>query len=316
MSPSGHPIRFGVSGAFSGDPQRWAETARRAEAIGFDVLHIADHLVASALAPFAAAGVALGATERLHVGTLVLNNDFRHPVIVAREAATLGLLSGGRFELGLGAGHMKFEYDEAGIAFDPAAVRVERMAEAAVIVRGLLAGDDVTFHGTHYRVEGHRLGAVPARTPLLIGGNGRRVLQTAAQVADIVGFTGFLPSEDGSGSRLTHLDGDGVARRVAVVREAAGSRFGDLELQVLVQYVCVTERRQAEAERIAERWKIPIETVLDSPFLMLGTVGHIAEQILGWRERLGVTAFATFATRPESDQRLDTLEPVIAAVRG
>ena len=315
MSASSRPIRFGVSGAFGGEPSQWADTARRVEAIGFDVLHIADHLVPSSLSPFAAAGIALGATERLHVGTLVLNNDFRHPVIVAREAATLGLLSDGRFELGIGAGHMKFEYDEAGIPFDPATVRVERMAEAATIMRGLLAGEQVTFAGAHYRVEGHQLGAVPERVPLLIGGNGRRVLQTAATVADIIGFTGFLPSDDGSGSRLTHLGATGIEQRVALVLEAAGARADDLELQVLVQYVAVTDRRQAEAERIAARWKIPLETVLDSPFLLFGTVEHLAEQILGWRERLGITAFATFATRPESDQRLDTLAPVIAAVR-
>jgi len=245
-----------------------------------------------------------------------MNNDFRHPVVVAHEIAAIADLSDGRATLGLGAGHMKFEYDEVGISFDPAAVRVERMAEAAEIVRGLLTGDAVTFSGSHYRIEAHRLGAVPDRTPLLIGGNGRRVLQTAAKLADIVGFTGFLPSDDGSGSRLTHLDGDALARRVELVRDAAGDRFDDLELQVLVQYVAVTERRRTDAERIADRWQIPIDTVLDSPFLMFGTIDHIAEQILGWRERLGITAFATFATRPESDQRLETLEPVIAAVRG
>ncbi|MGD9701760.1 MAG: TIGR03621 family F420-dependent LLM class oxidoreductase [Acidimicrobiia bacterium] len=310
-----HEIRFGVSGAFNGDPTQWAATARHAEEIGFDALHVADHLVARSLSPFSAAGVALGATERLRVGTLVLNNDFRHPVIVAREASTLGLLSDSRFELGLGAGHMKFEYDEAGIPFDPAGVRVERLAESAAIVRGLLAGEQVTFEGEHYQVHGHQLGAVPARAPLTIGGNGRRVLETAARLADIVGFTGFLPNQDGSDARLTHLSAAGIAERVLLVREAAGHRFDAVELQVLVQQVAVTDRRRAEAERVAGRWKIPLDVVLDTPFLLLGSAEHIAEQILGWRERLGLSYFVTFAARPESDQTIDTLAPVIALVR-
>jgi probable F420-dependent oxidoreductase len=309
------PIRFGVSGAFTGDPKQWAATARRAEAIGFDALHIADHLVDRSLSPFAAAGMALGATEHLRVGTLVLNNDFRHPVIVAREAATLGLLSDSRFELGLGAGHMKSEYVEAGIAFDAAPVRVARLAESATIVRRLLSGAPVTFDGEHYQVHGHRLDPVPAFAPLTIGGNGRRVLDTAARLADIVGFTGFLPNHDGSSSRLTHLSAPGIAERVILVRNSAGQRFDDLELQVLVQQVAVTDRRQHVAERVASRWKIPLEVVLDTPFLLLGTAEHIAEQVVGWRERLGLSYFVTFAARPDSDQTLESLGPVIDLLR-
>src|SRR4051794_25882849 len=137
------------------------------------------------LSPFSAMVAAAEATERLHVGTLVLNNDFRHPVVVAREAAAVDLLTDGRLELGLGAGHMKFEYDEAGLRFDPAAVRVARMTESAEIIRRLLAGDTVSFLGEHYQLDGHRCFPVPrSHVPLLIGGNGRKVLRAAARFAD------------------------------------------------------------------------------------------------------------------------------------
>ena len=164
-------------------------------------------------------------------------------------------------------------------------------------------------------MHGHRLDPVPALAPLTIGGNGRRVLDTAARLADIVGFTGFLPNHDGSSSRLTHLSAPGIAERVILVRNAAGERFDDLELQVLVQQVAVTDRRQHVAERLASRWKIPLEVVLDTPFLLLGTAEHIAEQVVGWRERLGLSYFVTFAARPDSDQTLDSLAPVIDLLR-
>jgi probable F420-dependent oxidoreductase len=155
MDPAmSRPFRFGLSVRGASSREEWRRKAADAEARGFDTLLVADHLVDGMLAPLAALAVAGEATERIRLGTLVLNNDFRHPVVLAREAATLDLLTGGRLEVGLGAGHMKSEYDEAGLPFDPAAVRVARMGEAAEILRRLWAGEALHFAGRHYTVEG------------------------------------------------------------------------------------------------------------------------------------------------------------------
>src|SRR5438445_8837657 len=178
------PFRFGINARDAGSRAEWQDKARRVEGLGYSALMVPDHLAAM-LAPIPAAVSPAAATKSLRVGTHVLNNDFRHPVLVAREAATVDLLTDGRLELGLGAGHMKHEYDQAGLTFDPPAVRVARMTEAAEIIRRLLSGEEVTFHGQHYRVEQHRSYPVPAhRVPLLIGGNGRGVLRCAARLAD------------------------------------------------------------------------------------------------------------------------------------
>ena len=171
--------------------------------------------------------VAAEATDQLRVGTLVLNNDFRHPVVLAREAATVDLLTDGRLELGLGAGHMKYEYDQVGLSFDPPAVRVARMTEAAEIIRRLLAGEEVTFAGEHYQVDRHRCFPLPTQlhVPLLIGGNGRRLLATAARLADIVSFTGFSQVEGERNVNPTHFTVEGLhADRIPVVAIATSVR--------------------------------------------------------------------------------------------
>src|SRR5438132_14203420 len=153
------PFRFGLSVLPERSGAGVAEQARWAENHGFSTLLVADHLVPQLLDPFPSLAAAAGATERLRVGTFVVNNDLRHPVMLAREAATVDLVSDGRFELGMGAGHMESEYREAGIAFDRGRVRVERLAESVEIVKTLLAGEECTFEGRHYQVRGHRVPA-------------------------------------------------------------------------------------------------------------------------------------------------------------
>jgi probable F420-dependent oxidoreductase len=187
------PFRFGVNVGRAGSRAEWAEKARKLEDLGYSALTVPDHL-ADLLAPMPALVSAAAATQRLRVGTNVLNNDFRHPVLVAREAATVDLLTEGRLQLGLGAGHMQAEYDQAGVRFDAGGIRVERLAEAVAIVKGLLKGEPVTFAGRYYRVTGHAIHPLPLQRPhppLLIGGNGRRLLTLAAKEADIVGLSGI-----------------------------------------------------------------------------------------------------------------------------
>src|SRR6266852_2600210 len=167
------PFRFGVNVRTARSHAEWADKARKVEALGYAVLLVPDHL-AELLAPLPALAAAAAATTRLRVGTAVLNNDFRHPVLLAREAATLDVLSDGRLALGLGAGHMRSEYEQVGLAFDPGATRVERLAESVVLVKRLFEGDTVTFAGRHYRVPGHTIHPRPMqrpRPPIFIGGN-------------------------------------------------------------------------------------------------------------------------------------------------
>jgi probable F420-dependent oxidoreductase len=308
------PFRFGVSTGHAPDRTTWQERARLAESAGFDVLLIADHLVPDLFPPMIALQSAADATGRLHVGTFVVNNDFRHPVLVAREAAALEALTDGRFELGIGAGHMKFEYDQAGITFDDAATRVSRLAEAIEVMGALWSGEPCTFSGEHYQVTDHKIDAT--QVPLLVGGNGPRLLRLAAERADIIGFTGFSPNADGSGVRLEQFTSRGLEQRVALVRDAAGDRFDSLELNALLQVVQVTRDRRAAAEAVAARVELAVDDILDSPFVLLGTHEQMAEQLLQHRERFGVSYWVTFGERPGSEQTVSTLAPVIELLAG
>src|SRR6266851_3835522 len=158
------PFRFGVTVGRAGSRAEWVEKARKIEDLGYDVLTVPDHLT-DLFAPMPAVLSAADATKHLRVGTNVLNNDLRHPVLVAREAATVDLLTDGRFELGLGAGSIRAEYDEAGLRFDRGAIRVDRLAEAVTIIKNLLKGEQTTFTGQHYRVNGHAITTHPVQKP-------------------------------------------------------------------------------------------------------------------------------------------------------
>ena len=185
------PFRFGISIWHVGSRAELADRARKIEALGYDTLSFPDHLT-DRIAPLPALVTAANATTRLRVGTNVLNNDLRYPVLVAREAAAVDLLTDGRLQLGLGAGSIRSEYDEVGLRFEIGRIRVERLAEAVAVIKGLLSGETVTFSGTHYQIAGHSIAPLPLQKPhppILIGGNGRRLLTLAAREADIVGFS-------------------------------------------------------------------------------------------------------------------------------
>jgi probable F420-dependent oxidoreductase len=303
------PFRFGVSCWGAASAEEWRAKARRAEALGYDVFLVPDHLAAGVLSPFSALAIAAGATGRLRVGTYVLNNDLRHPVTVAREAATLHFLSGGRFELGLGAGHMQSEYEEAGIPFDRARTRVERLDESVRVIRALTGGE-ARFEGRHYRVRHELSPKLAGPMPLLVGGNGRRVLETAARHADIVSFTGFAPADGGRRSVASHFTAAGLEDRLGVVRAAAGERLGAIELNILVQAVIVTRDRAAAASRLAEEAPFGAEEVLQSPFLLIGTVEEIARQLRDMRQRSGISYATVF------EGGMEALAPVVNQLAG
>jgi probable F420-dependent oxidoreductase len=309
MSAAPPPFRFGLQVAQAPSRRAWQDQARRADDLGFDTVLVPDHVAEGLLSPMVALATMAEATERLRVGTLVLNNDFRHPALLAREAATVDLLTDGRLELGLGAGHSAPEYAEIGIGFDRAAVRVARLEESAHLLRGLFDGDEVTFDGTHYRVTAHRL--FPARRPrFLIGGNGDRVLQLAASVADTVGFTGLGRTRPDGQHHMTEWEHGQIDAKVELVRAAAGSRSGrldGLELSALVQHIEITTDRRVSAERVASRVGVDPDVLLGAPYMLIGTVAEIVEQLDRARERWG---FSYFVTRDAAQTA-----PIIAALR-
>jgi probable F420-dependent oxidoreductase len=294
------PFRFGFAKSRADNRAELVDGARAAEDAGYDVFLMADHLgILSPLPALAAIGTA---TERLRLGTFVLANDFRHPVVAAQEAATVDLLTDGRLELGMGAGWLKAEYDAAGWPFDPASERIERLDESVGLMRRLFAGGEVTHAGPAYRVQGLELSPPPPQggsLPILIGGNGDKLLGVAGRQADIVGFTGFAPRKGGTANAATHWTEAGLADRIDVVRRAAGDRFDDIELNVLLQLAFVDVPAIEHLERMTEGLGMTAEEIAASPFVALGSTQEIADKLRGLRERLGVSYFSVFGARSE-----------------
>ena len=307
------PFRFGVNVGPSRSRAEWVEKARKLEGLGYYALTVPDHL-SEFLAPLPALVSAAAATTTLRVGTNVLNNDFRHPVLVAREAATVDLLTDGRLMLGLGAGYMQSEYDQAGFGYDPGGTRVERLGEAVSIIKGLLSGEPVTFGGQHYRVTGHRIHPLPAQRPhppIAISGNGRRLLTLAAREADIVGLSGVTFRRGGTAPELSGWKASGVDERVRLVRDVSGDRFAAIELNALVQRVVVLDDRRRAAEELARHWnQLSPDEILESPHVLVGTVDQIIEDLQARRARWGISYFTIF------EPYVSALAPVVARLAG
>jgi probable F420-dependent oxidoreductase len=310
-------LRFGLNCGLPRTGQETQILAQTAEAAGFDVLTFADHLGPIA-PPFTSATAAAVATDRLHVGTLVLNNDFRHPIETARESAGVALVSNGRFELGIGAGHMKSEYDAAGIAFDDGATRVSRLAEATALIRSLLDDEPIDYTGSYYRMHadsGQLMAPPPRRVPVLVGGNGTRVLQLAGQIADIVGLAGLTHNRDATRVRLSHFGPEGLENRIAVVRDAAGDRFEQIEINALIQAVVVTDDREKAADELAPTFGTAAEQLLASPFVLIGTHEQMAEMLAQRQRQFGVSYWTVFDELPGRPSAMPDIAEVIQLLR-
>jgi probable F420-dependent oxidoreductase len=309
------PFRFGISIWYAASRSELADKAKKVEALGYDTLNFPDHLN-ERIAPMPALMAAAAATSRLRLGTNVLNNDLRHPVLVARESAAIDLLTDGRLQLGLGAGSIKSEYDQAGLRFESGRVRVERLAEAVTVIKGLLEGEEVTFSGAHYQVAGHKIAPLPVQKPhppILIGGNGPRLLTLAAREADIVGFSGITFRDGGaSPPDVSAWRAAAVDERVRLVHEAAGAdRYARLELNALVQRVIVTEDRRAAAEELTGRWpELSVDDILQTPYLLIGTVEQMVEDLKARRQRWSISYYAVH------EPYLDDFAPVVARLAG
>ncbi|HXQ75746.1 MAG TPA: TIGR03621 family F420-dependent LLM class oxidoreductase [Acidimicrobiales bacterium] len=313
----GHPRRFRFAAQLSTGPERtgrsWADQARRVEDLGFSTLLMPDHF-GDQLAPVPALMAAAAAITTLKVGALVFDNDYRHPLVMAKEAATLDLLSDGRLELGLGAGWMRTDYEESGIAYDPPAVRVDRFEEGVAVITGLLESDGpFSFAGTYYTVSGHTATPRPAQTPrppIIIGGGGRRVLGIAGRLAEIVSINVNLRSGTAGPEAATNATPDATREKIGWVKEAAGARFDEIELNTLIGFVMVTDDRQAVVDAMAPALGIDPADALHIPLALIGTLDQMAEELEWRREEYGISYYSV-----ESDA-WEALAPVVARLAG
>lgn len=280
------PFRFGLQLAHPLAGTTWAETARRVEDAGFSTLFMPDHFE-DQLAPVPALAAAAAVTSELRVGALVFGNDFRHPVVLAKEMATIDVLSGGRLELGIGAGWLRADYDQAGMSYDRPGVRIERLAESLAIMKGLMSDGPFSFEGEHYSIS--ELDGLPKPhagvPPIVIGGGGKRMLTFAAQHANIVGIVPNLRSGELGEDVFSDSMGDRFDQKVAWVRDAAGDR--DIELSSLTLALAFTDDKATAAERIAGLFGVTTERILDTPAVLIGSPGEIADTLRARRERWG-----------------------------
>ena len=311
-APAVHPFRFAVQLWGAGDGAEWRAKARQVEDLGYSTLFLPDHF-GSQWSPLVALTSAAEATTTLRVGSLVFDNDFRHPIVLAREVATLAIVSDERVEFGLGAGWQSSDYEQSGVAFDPPGVRIDRMAEGLQIMRDLWSTGTSTRSGQHYTVRGAHGVPMPAGTdhpPIIIGGGGRRILSLAAREADIVGFNPSLA--EGVLGRATAQSATAARfrERVAWVREAAGERLADLEFQVLTFAVQVGEHREQFIEDAAPLFELSPEEVAEVPVALVGTVAQICETLLARREEYGFSYWVVH------DENIEDFAPVVAAMAG
>ncbi len=305
-------FRFALQASNAASPAAWRDLARKAEDLGYSTLYVPDHLD-DQWAPMIAATVAAEATTTLRVGTLVLDNDFRHPVVLAMEAATLDIVTGGRFEFGLGAGWMTIDYQRSGIPMDAPSVRVARLAESLAIMRALWRDGSATFSGEYYQVTdapGTPVPTTPGGPPLVIGGGSRRVLTLAGEFADVVSIVpslqaGYVGPEVAAESVV-----EKYADRVRWAREAAGERAGDLELQCWTVAVQVVPHAAEVVASLAPLFDLTPEQLRAAPLALIGTVGEIAEQLRTRREELGFSYIVVH------EAEMEALAPVIAELAG
>ncbi len=304
------PIRFATQTGGQPSAEDWLARARRLEAIGYETLSLPDHMVGGAWSALPALAAAAAATTRIRLGSLVLDNDFRNPVMLARELATLDVISDGRVEIGLGAGWFDRDYESTGIPFDRGRVRVARLAEAVRLMKRLFTEDEVTFAGTYYQTDRSR--CLPKtvqrpRPPFLIAAGGPQILELAGQEADIVAI---IPPRTGV-KQLTADDVgmDRVRAQIDALRRTAGERFAEIELSIFVD-VSLTDDREGTIAEIAAKAKADPDTLRGSVYRGIGTLAEVRDHIVGVRRQLGITYFCLRGPHVEE------LAPIVRELAG
>jgi len=322
---SQRPFRFAVQSFSAPSGAAWRDRARRVEALGYAALHLADHFLGPGpaldashhplqeLAAVPAMAAAAAATETLRVGCRVFCNDYRHPVLLAKEAATLDLLSGGRLELGLGAGWLRGEYEAAGLPFDDAGTRIARLEESVSLIKAIFAEAPVEHRGEHYQVSGFTGAPRPVQQPhppLMIGGGSRRVLRLAAREADVVSFNFNNRSGVIGHDGVRTSTADATAEKLGWVREAAGARFPALELEIGAYFTFVTDTPEAVAGGLGQAMGLSAGEMMQHPHGLFGSVDAICEELERRRERYGISSVTV------GDDALEAFAPVVARLAG
>jgi probable F420-dependent oxidoreductase len=314
------PFRFGVQASTASSAEDWTATAQRAEELGYSALHLSDHYLgpgaahaAQGLAAIPAMAAAAAVTKTIKIGCRVLCVDFHLPAVLAKEVATIELLSGGRLELGLGAGWVGDEYAAMGIRFDRAGVRIDRLAEVVALIKAYFQGEELNIDGEHVHVHGYCGAPEPVqrpRPPIMIGGGAQRILTFAGREADIVSLNfnnraGVVGPDGVQSSTAEQTD-----QRLAWVREGAGDRFGDIELEVAAYFMTVTDDPDAAAESLGARFGVAPEVMRRHPNALLGPIGEMCDELEARRERHGIS-YVTVA-----DRNREAFAPVVERLSG
>jgi probable F420-dependent oxidoreductase len=303
-------IRFATQSGGQPTGAEWLARAKRLEDIGYATLSMPDHMVGGAWSTMPALGAAAAVTTKLRLGNLVIDNDFRNPIVLAREFATLDVISNGRVEIGLGAGWFDRDYQSTGIPFDRGRVRVARLGEAVTLMKRVFTEDEVTFEGTYYRTvksESRPKTVQQPRPPILIAAGGPQILDLAGREADIVAV---IPP--GAGVKPPSPDdvaAAGVRRQIDIVRQAAGRRFDEIELSCFLDVTLTNERDKAIAE-MAEKAKADPAVVGSSVYRPIGTLDQVREHVVRVRRETGITYFCLRGPHVEE------LAPVVRDLSG
>ena len=306
-------FRFGVQTSGAGSRREWQDKARKIEALGYSTLYMPDHFLDTVHAPMVGIATAAEATESLRIGTLVVGNDYKHPAVVAKEFASLDVLSDGRVEAGVGAGWMKTDYDALGLPYDTPGTRIERLGEALTILKGAWSDGPFSLDGRHYTISDYDGIPKPAQKPhppILVGGGGPRLLRLAGREADIVGINPNLRAGEVSPDAVQDSIAAMTKQKIEWVREGAGDRFDDLELQIRYFMTSLTDDRRALAEAIAPGFGLDPDVALESGVALVGTVDECCDLLTKRREEWGVSYVVL------GDDQFEAFAPVVSRLAG
>jgi probable F420-dependent oxidoreductase len=306
-------FRFGVQTGGATSARAWKEKARKIEALGYSTLYMPDHFIDTPYAPMVGIAMAAEATESLRVGTLVLGNDYKHPAVVAKEFASIDVLSDGRAEAGICAGWMTADYDAIGLQYDSHGTRIERLGEALAILKGAWGDGPFSLDGRHYKIKDYD--GIPKPTqkphpPILVGGGGPKLLRLAGREADIVGINPNLRAGEINREAAQDTVASRTKQKIEWVREGAGDRFDDLELQIRYFVAAITDDRNGLAEAMAPAVGLDPHEALESGVAVVGTVDECCDILVRRREEWGVSYVVL------GDDQYEAFAPVVARLTG
>jgi probable F420-dependent oxidoreductase len=306
-------FRFGVQTGGATSAREWQEKVSKIEALGYSTMFMPDHFIDTPFAPMVGIAMAAEATESLRVGTLVLGNDYKHPAVVAKEFATLDVLSDGRVEAGIGAGWMRVDYEALGFRYDSHGTRIERLEEAIAIFKGAWGPGPFSLNGRHYRItdyDGIPKPVQQPRPPILVGGGGPKVLRLAGREADIVGINPNLRAGEINRDAAQDTLASRTKQKIEWVREGAGDRFDDLELQIRYFVAAITDDRNGLAEAMAPAVGLDPHEALESGVAVVGTVDECCDILVRRREEWGVSYIVL------GDDQFEAFAPVVDRLTG